>query len=226
MNEVVKVPSREVKSNPFNINILFLFALFFIFKNTLPLNNTNKTSKLDFKNPLDLLKSININEIRKKADMMIKTAPYLPENVVVGLNKVVPLYEKINAVIYLLEFLKSSNSISKVVPNKTMSQKEKIKEVVNIVNKEMPNDTLKSITPYVDVFLNLDKYKGLLNMFTSMTNSKEEGNQLDSLVNSISPLLNGSSKGNNKNIPIMDILKVLTSDDDVESKANNKDGDS
>ena len=223
MNEVVKAPSREVKSNSFNINILLLFVLFFIFKNTLPIRSKDKTLNLDFKNPLDLLKKVNINEIRSKADMLIKTGPYLPENLVVSLNKVVPLYEKVNAVIYLLEFLRSSNSVSKIIPHKTMAQKDKINEIVNIVNKEMPNDTLKSVTPLIDVFLNLDKYKGLLNMFNSMSSSKSEGNQLDNLVKSITPLLNGNSENSEKNIPIMDILKVLTSDDTTDIKNKDKD---
>lgn len=215
MNEITNVPSKSVKQNFFNANILFALAIFFIFRNAIPQNKISKSLNFNNINLLNILRSLDIQQIRNKIDILIKTGPYLPDNVVTTLNNIVPIYEKVNAIIYLIEFLKSSNSSSIIEANSNLTQQEKISHIVKILNKEIPNKTLKNITPFIEIALNIDKYKDIIKVIPLLANSDNKENQFEKISEVLSPLFKSSNS--NQNLPILDILKVLSSDDNNKS---------
>lgn len=230
MNEIVKVPSKKIKTNPFNYNILFLFVIFFIFKGSFSNKKVlpNITSffnsfKTSVNNNIQNLDTINIYDIRKKVDVLMKAAPYLPEQVVFTVNKIYPYYEKFNAIISLVEFIKSSNPSSLVIPMNKMTQKDKVKQIMNIVTEEIPNSKIASVTPIVDLVLQADKFKGILNMFSSGDTKKKNNNSLENIISSLGSVLGGGSESTNEKmkdiLPMMEILKVLMSSDNEKEEA-------
>lgn len=223
MNDLEKVPSKSIL--PFNKkqNIVLYLAVFLVVKNVFLkdrnlydiVHSFNLKSRSNFN-----LSKINMHEVRRKVDILLKTAPYLPETVIHSLNKIVPTYEKINRVVGLLEFLNNNASISSITPSVNLSSTDKIKSVLSVVNEEFPNNSFKSITPIIDIVLNFDKYKGLLEVFTTLSDPNSSELNLENIINAVAPIFGENNDKFKDILPMIELFQALsTSEDNTNNEA-------
>ncbi|MGO1367731.1 hypothetical protein [Senegalia sp. (in: firmicutes)] len=214
MNELSPIEKR-VKSlldNP-----LLLILLIPILQKILK-KEKNGALNLDLKS----LSKINLSKVLDKVDILIKVAPYLPQDFISIINKYLPMYDRISKSFIVMDFFKRTSTVSPVVVANELNPKEKTNRVSYILKEELPQTEYKKISPYISIATNIDMYKGMLKVLTNLNSSENENDSLDNIIDLIGPLLAQSSKDsdNNKNKPdigkLLGLLDIL-GDDEKES---------
>ncbi|MGO1818993.1 MAG: hypothetical protein ACTH0S_04855 [Senegalia sp. (in: firmicutes)] len=216
MNELSPIEKR-VKSlldNP-----LLLILLIPILQKILK-KEKNGALNLDLKS----LSKINLSKVLDKVDILIKVAPYLPQDFISIINKYLPMYDRISKSFIVMDFFKRTSTVSPVVVANELNPKEKTNRVSYILKEELPQTEYKKISPYISIATNIDMYKGMLKVLTNLNSSENENDSLDNIIDLIGPLLAQSSKDsdNNKNKPdigkLLGLLDILGDDEKEENE--------
>lgn len=229
MNEIMSVPLEHQVVSPSNLHInklVLLLPLVILIGKSLD-GFTKKNNDL-FSLGSDFITSIDYEDLGEKIDLIKKIGPYLPGNYIEPLNTIIPMAEKAIKVIGLLDFIATNKSYQPIRSVGDLSSKERINGILSAIKDEVSDDKMKSAGPAIELILNFDKYKDLVNMFSSLssiTNQVEKKsppvekleklvesnvgnkNQLESIVDLIKPIL-----GDNQNIStdkLGDMLKML-----------------
>ncbi|MGO1479050.1 hypothetical protein [Senegalia sp. (in: firmicutes)] len=216
MNELSPIEKR-VKSlldNP-----LLLILLIPILQKILK-KEKNGALNLDLKS----LSKINLSKVLDKVDILIKVAPYLPQDFISIINKYLPMYDRISKSFIVMDFFKRTSTVSPVVVANELNPKEKTNRVSYILKEELPQTEYKKISPYISIATNIDMYKGMLKVLTNLNSSENENDSFDNIIDLIGPLLAQSNKNsdsdNNKSKPdigkLLGLLDIL-GDDEKES---------
>jgi len=160
---------------------------------------------------LDLksLSKINLSKVLDKVDILIKVAPYLPQDFINIINKYLPMYDRISKSFIVMDFFKRTSTVSPVVVANELNPKEKTNRVSYILKEELPQTEYKKISPYISIATNIDMYKGMLKVLTNLNSSENENDSLDNIIDLIGPLLAQSSKDSDNNKSKPDIGKLL-----------------
>ncbi|MGO1371378.1 MAG: hypothetical protein ACTHVE_05930 [Senegalia sp. (in: firmicutes)] len=216
MNELSPIEKR-VKSlldNP-----LLLILLIPILQKILK-KEKNGALNLDLKS----LSKINLSKVLDKVDILIKVAPYLPQDFISIINKYLPMYDRISKSFIVMDFFKRTSTVSPVVVANELNPKEKTNRVSYILKEELPQTEYKKISPYISIATNIDMYKGMLKVLSNLNSSENENDSFDNIIDLIGPLLAQSNKNsdsdNNKSKPdigkLLGLLDIL-GDDEKES---------
>lgn len=220
MNELS--PSIEKRVKNLLDNPLLLIFLIPILKNILSKEKGN-VFNLDLKN----LSRVNLTKILDKVDIIIKIAPYLPQDFIHTINKYLPMYDRISKAFIVMEFFQRTSTVSPIVVANELNPKEKTNRVSYILKEELPQTEYQKINPYISIATNLDMYKGILKVLTNLNSSDNESDGLDNIIDLIGPLLaqSGENKGSgeNKTNDINKLLGLLDIFSDDEDKGENKD---
>ncbi|MTI68830.1 MAG: hypothetical protein FH751_01065 [Firmicutes bacterium] len=226
MNEITKISSPKINKSPFNNNLLILGVLAIpILKNTF-----FKNKSID-----RIIGDVNIRSIQNKVEIVKKVGPYLPEQVVSTINTYMPMYEKISSIIGLMEILNSNKSFTPIKPVTNLNQNDKMNKIFTLVKDELPNDTLKSVKPLLDIVTNIDKYKVILDLLASFNDPNKKSFNMENLIDVIVPLMGGADNKNAEKmqdmVKMMELVNILNSDDDKDDedaeskKESNKEND-
>lgn len=222
MNEIISVPSTEIKYNPLNNNLLPLLLLVPLLKGPL-LNDISSQNSINLEGISSTISStinsLNLNNIRKGVDILIKAGPYLPEPMINIMNSMVPYYEKINRIIKFVDFMTSNNSISPIQPVSSLNNREKVRRIITIVEEEIINGKLDNFKPIIDLITNIDKYTAVIKMLSVINDpSNNSENQMENIVNVMTTLMGGTDEKNGKKMKDMmqmiELMKILNSSDE------------
>ncbi|WP_066504861.1 hypothetical protein [Abyssisolibacter fermentans] len=219
MKKIVSTPAKRVQNLPMNnntslpyniikendnsyntspINTLFapLFAtpilgyalLFFASKHVvnnikgLSLNNLNLNSLN--------LNTDSINSLRNKLDTALKIVPYLPENMISTVNKYIPIYNKLNKMYSLIEFAQNNSSLSEIKSVSNLSKQDKVSNILTVIKEDYPDSAINGISPFIEIFSNMDKYKTVLDGIKNMGNiDNAPEDTIKSIIDIAGPLL-------------------------------------
>ncbi|SDY62288.1 hypothetical protein SAMN05660462_00488 [Proteiniborus ethanoligenes] len=229
MNEILSVPSDGEITTQSNLHInKFILLIPLILLVVKSMDGLKRKSSDIFSLGSELIASIDYESLSEKIDMLKKIGPYLPENLIYSLNSIVLIGEKAVKVIGLMDFVSTNKSYQPISSIGELSSKDRINGILSTIKDDISDEKVKNIKPAIDIILNFDKYKDLVNMFSSlnsMTNkiekkpaptektesviepSESNKNQLESMINLIKPIL-----GDNPNIStekISDMFKML-----------------
>ncbi|MTI65923.1 MAG: hypothetical protein FH753_04900 [Firmicutes bacterium] len=218
MNEITKISSPKMNKSPFNYNLLIIgFLAIPILKNTF-----FKNKSLD-----RIISDVNIRSIQNKVEIVKKVGPYLPEQVVSTINTYMPMYEKVSSIIGLMEILNSNKSFTPIKPVTNLNQNDKMNKIFTLVKDELPNDTLKSVKPLLDIVTNIDKYKVILDLLASFNDPNKKSFDMENLIDIIVPLMGGADNKNAEKmqdmVKMMELVNILNSDDDKDDAKDNED---
>lgn len=226
MNELTVSSQKEINKSPFN-NPILLILLVPLFKSIL------SKDKNVFNLNLRGLNGISLTRVLDKVDVLIKVAPYLPNDIITVINKYLPTYDKLSKALIVMEFFSRSGSVSPIVVANELNPKEKADRVSYILKEELSKNEYQKISPFIGIATNLDMYKGVLKVITNLTgsdnNSEGSGGSggLDNIFKIIGPLLGQSGEGMGKIGDMMKMMELINlfSDDDEDDegdKAENK----
>lgn len=217
MNELSPIEKRFKKliDNP-----ILLILLIPILKNIL---TKDKDGALNLN--LKSLSRINISKVLDKVDILIKIAPYLPQDFIDFINKYLPMYDRISKAFIVMEFFNRTSTVSPIVVANELNSKEKTNRVSYILKEELPQTEYKKISPYISIATNLDMYKGMLKVLTNLSSKENEDDNLDNIIDLIGPLIANSNKEKSDNENKPDINKLLGLLDVFSADEYKEDGD-
>lgn len=219
LNEIVAVPSNQniiEKSNLHIQKLIFLLPLVLLVNNF----SHEFTRKRNVVSGLgnDFIASIDIKSLNEKMDIIKKVGPYLPEYVVDPLNTIIFFIEKATTIIGLMEIITTNKSYAPIVALDNLTNKDRINGILSTIKDEANDEKVNTLKPVIDVILNFDRYKSLINMMSSLSNMN---NRMDKVSNTLPKAEIPAQASSNNPIQIEDmanILKPLLGND--ESKIN------
>lgn len=244
LNELVAIPSNQNITEKSNLHInrlIFLLPLVLFISNSSQIFTKKDKNLLGLSS--DLMASIDFKSLNEKVDIIKKIGPYLPETVVDPINSIVFLVEKATKVIGLVEIISTNKSYTPIVALENLTNRDRVNGILSTINDEVADERLNNIKPIIDVALNFDKYKALVNMVSSLGNmnnkidtiastppkaeipiqSRENKvNQIEDIVNVMKPLLgNDDKKVNQLNNMVNAIKPMLEKKDNKTNQMEN-----
>ncbi|MGF7056568.1 hypothetical protein [Brassicibacter mesophilus] len=185
MNELVPAPENPIvparSNNLFNSKYILFIPLFFILSNTVKKSSVTDNAFSDILYKLPSL--LDFENLGGKIEILKKIGPYLPETSVGTINTVIVSLDRVNKVIGLMDVV-SANKVQKPIATvDNLSNKERISHILTIIQEEMPEDKIKNIRPILDIALNFDKYKTIINMMSTLTSTSSSSNKSEKQSN-------------------------------------------
>lgn len=244
LNEIVAIPSNQNLTERSNLHInklIFLLPLVLLISNS-SRGITKKRANVSGLGS-DFLASIDIKSVNEKMDIIKKIGPYMPEYIVEPLNTVIFFIEKATTIIGLMEIITTNKSYTPIITYDNLSNKDRINGILSTIKEEAKDEKLNALKPVIDVALNFDKYKSLIDVVSSLgnmnsrvekvsspspkveipvQNNSNKPAQIEDMINIFKPLLgNDESKINQLNSMVGAIKPLL---ENRENKSNQLDG--
>lgn len=202
-------------------NILIFIVLLIAGK-----NQGNKLTGLNtlenFVNTMEIDTKYTLEKIR----MAKKIGTYFPEQYIPLINKSILFTERIMKINELIEFMK--NEEYQYIKEATIvdSNKDRLNKIIHVLQKEASRSETKNVGMIMDLIINMDKYKKMFSVLTSVINSQDGLNDPTQLMNILTPLMDGDDLKNKDKFKemgkMMEIMKILNSPKQENKEENKK----
>ncbi|TCU71611.1 hypothetical protein EV204_10673 [Tissierella praeacuta] len=202
-------------------NILIFIVLLIAGK-----NQGNKLTGLNtlenFVNTMEIDTKYTLEKIR----MAKKIGTYFPEQYIPLINKSILFTERIMKINELIEFMK--NEEYQYIKEATIvdSNKDRLNKIIHVLQKEASRSETKNVGMIMDLIINMDTYKKMFSVLTSVINSQDGLNDPTQLMNLLTPLMDGDDLKNKDKFKemgkIMEIMKILNSPKQENKEENKK----
>ncbi len=240
LNEVVAIPSNQNITEKSNLHInklVFLLPLVLLVSNSSLGFTRKKSNTLDLKS--DFIASIDIKSLNEKLDIFRKLGPYMPETIVGPMNSIIYFVDKGTKIVDLLELISSNRSYTPIAALDNLTNRDRINGILTTIKDEVTDERINNIKPVIDVVLNFDRYKSLINAISSLGNisskpnviantlpkaeipvqsNEKKINQVEDMVNLMKPLLGNDEKKANQLDNMINAIKPILRND--ENKSN------
>ncbi len=231
LNEIVAIPSNQNLTEKSNLHInklIFLLPLILLISNSTR-DSTRKKNDI-FSLGSDFLASVDIKNVNEKMDIIKKIGPYMPENIIEPLNTVIFFVEKATTIIGLMEIITTNKSYIPIVAYNNLSSKDRLNGILSTVKDEANDERLNALKPAIDVALNFDRYKSLIDMVSGLGNlnnrvekaaspppkieipvqsNSNKPVQIEDMVNMFKPLLGNDENKINQLNSMVNVLKPM-----------------
>ncbi|SHE27469.1 hypothetical protein SAMN02745784_00051 [Tissierella praeacuta DSM 18095] len=202
-------------------NILIFIVLLIAGK-----NQGNKLTGLNtlenFVNTMEIDTKYTLEKIR----MAKKIGTYFPEQYIPLINKSILFTERIMKINELIEFMK--NEEYQYIKEATIvdSNKDRLNKIIHVLQKEASRSETKNVGMIMDLIINMDTYKKMFSVLTSVINSQDGLNDPTQLMNILTPLMDGDDLKNKDKFKemgkMMEIMKILNSPKQENKEENKK----
>lgn len=231
LNEIVAIPLNQNLTEKSNLHInklIFLLPLILLISNSTR-DSTRKRNDI-FSLGSDFLASVDIKNVSEKMDIIKKIGPYMPENIIEPLNTVIFFVEKATTIIGLMEIITTNKSYTPIVAYNNLSSKDRLNGILSTVKDEANDERLNALKPAIDVALNFDRYKSLIDMVSGLGNmnnrvekaaspppkieipvqsNSNKPVQIEDMVNMFKPLLGNDENKINQLNSMVNVLKPM-----------------
>lgn len=232
LNEIVVIPSNQNITGKSNLHInklIFLIPLVLLISNSSHGFKRKNSNASGFSS--DFIASIDVESLNERVDIIKKIGPYLPETAVGPINSIVFFVEKATKIIGLIELIATNKPYTPIVAIDNLTNKDRINGILSTIKDDVADERLNNIMPVIDVALNFDRYKALINMISSLGNinnnnvdrkpvqsDEKKINQIEDIVNIMKPLLGNDEKKVNQLDNMVNAMKPMLGNN--ENKAN------
>ncbi|MEY8416385.1 hypothetical protein AAK964_08795 [Tissierella praeacuta] len=202
-------------------NILIFIVLLIAGK-----NQGNKLTGLNtlenFVNTMEIDTKYTLEKIR----MAKKIGTYFPEQYIPLINKSILFTERIMKINELIEFMK--NEEYQYIKEATIvdSNKDRLNKIIHVLQKEASRSETKNVGMIMDLIINMDTYKKMFSVLTSVINSQDGLNDPTQLMNILTPLMDSDDLKNKDKFKemgkMMEIMKILNSPKQENKEENKK----
>ena len=149
----------------------------------------------------------------EKIKIAKKVGAYFPEQYIPLINKSILFTERLIKINELADFMKNDEYVYIKEPISVDNNKERISKMVNVIQKETPNTEVKNLGMMMDLIVNMDKYKQMFGMISSVMGNKDAVKDPTQLMSLLGPMLTGDNQKNSDKMKemnaMMEIMKVL-----------------
>lgn len=177
--------------------------------------NMESTASNPLHNVTNYLSALEVDSdyTEEKIRIMKKISPYMPSQYNSTISKSILITEKIVRLIDVVEFLKIEDT-----PRTTsieLESKDRLKKIVNIVQDEVKSSKIDNMGMIMELILNMDKYKKMLQAYNTISRNKNGISDINSIMALMEAFMDGSSEKDKEKIKemarMMDIMKILDS---------------
>ncbi len=155
--------------------------------------------------------SIDSRYTTEKIKIAKRIGPLLPTEHGPTFNKSILMAEKIIRIKELIEFL--DNAEVQEFSAIELEPKERLQRIIYTLQDEVNNSQIENLGTVLNLILNIDKYKKMLNAYNSLMNNKNPLSDTNSIISLMETFMEGSSEKDKEKIKemskMMDILKML-----------------
>lgn len=197
--------------------LLFLFML---------LSQNTEIQSVDV--PLHKIKSylnnieIDYKYTREKIKIANKIKPYVPTDYIEAFDKSLIVTEKLIKIVEVLDYI-NTLEIVEVEPIE-LPPIERLQHIVNIVQEEAKNSKLENLGMVLDLLVNMDNYKKVFNVLTTMMKDKKSVNDPNTLVKLMDTFMEGKSDKDKEKVKemskMLEVFKMLDTPSSSQSKPN------
>lgn len=197
--------------------LLFLFML---------LSQNTEIQSVDV--PLHKIKSylnnieIDYKYTREKIKIANKIKPYVPTDYIEAFDKSLIVTEKLIKIVEVLDYI-NTLEIVEVEPIE-LPPIERLQHIVNIVQEEAKNSKLENLGMVLDLLVNMDNYKKVFNVLTTMMKDKKSVNDPSTLVKLMDTFMEGKSDKDKEKVKemskMLEVFKMLDTPSSSQSKPN------
>lgn len=179
------------------------------------LSNTQKKESFSLSFENNFLSNMVIDQqyTTEKIRIVKKIGPYLPEQYIPLINKSVLFTEKIIKITELVEFMQESDYQTIEETIEINNNKERLNKIISVIQKEANNSEMKNLGTVLDLIVNMDKYKSMINILSSVMSSGDALKDPSKLISLIAPIMDTTSNKDNEKIKemnkMMEIFKLL-----------------
>ena len=125
---------------------------------------------------------------------MKKIGSYFPPEYITPINKSIIITEKILKGYETLDFIENSeiNYIESSIPIK--DNKERFNYIINTIKNEVSNEEIKNMGMFLDIIVNMDKYKTMFTMLNSLMSDPDSLNDPNKIFQIMEPLIEGKTE--------------------------------
>ncbi|WMM26873.1 hypothetical protein RBU61_09435 [Tissierella sp. MB52-C2] len=149
----------------------------------------------------------------EKIKVVKKVGAYFPEHYIPLINKSILFTERLVKINELANFMKNDEYAYIKEPISVNNNKERISKVVNVIQNEVPKTEVKNLGMMMDLIINMDKYKQMFSMLTSVMGNQDALKDPTQLIGMLAPIMGGDSQQNGDKMKemskMMEIMKAL-----------------
>lgn len=179
-----------------NQTIVLIFLIYL----SMQRKENKKTISLDLKN-------LDIDNTYKKINILKKIGPYFPEEIIPILNKSLFLTEKIVKICEVADFVSTNNYYQEINSARIDNNKERFNYIISTLKQEIPEEKIKSMDYPMNIILNYDKYKYMMNIISIIISNPQSLNDPNELLKASESLMDGMKE--NEKEKIKDMMKMF-----------------
>ena len=167
--------------------------------------------------------SFSASHTKEKIRITKKIGPYFPEEVLPALNKSLIITEKIVKLQETIDFMKlpEDNYIKEAIV--VDNPKQRLSYIMNTIRKEVPKQEVQDMGIIMEVILNVDRYKKILNILNSILSNPDILNDPKQMVILIEPFMEGKTKEEKEKLKDMiNMLEIMKSLDEPQKENKTK----
>lgn len=176
-------------------------------------SQNNKLTRLNFENSYLSNMEIDRKYTLEKIKIIKEIGPYLPMQYIPLINKSVLITEKIVKITELAEFMKESDHDIIKEAIEINNNKDRLNKIINVIQKEATKSEVKNMGTILDLIVNIDKYKNMMTILSSVMNTGDLPKDPSKLIDIIAPLINTDDNADKEKIKemnkMMEIFKLL-----------------
>ena len=183
-----------------NTQILFLLAMFL-------LNNKNNKEVHII---VDYIKTMEIDPhyTEKKISMAKKISPLLPKEYIYPFEQAILYTSAIVKILDVKSIFIEKQEI-KITPIPLKDNKERLDRIMTILQEESLNTDFTSMGMVMNIIVNMDKYKNILNIFTKINTNKDGIKDNDDFMKLALSIL-GEGKSDKESKEIEKMIRIIS----------------
>lgn len=188
-------------------------TLLFLFIVAISNSQNNKLTRLNFENSYLSNMEVDRKYTLEKIKIIKEIGPYLPMQYIPLINKSVLITEKIVKITELAEFMKESDHDIIKEAIEINNNKDRLNKIISVIQKEATKSEVKNMGTILDLIVNIDKYKNMMTILSSVMNTGDLPKDPSKLIDIIAPLINPDNNADKEKIKemnkMMEIFKLL-----------------
>jgi len=200
--------------------------LIFIFLLIIGKNQGNEFASLqtlgNFINNIEIDPKYTLEKIK----IVKKVGAYFPEHYIPLINKSILFTERLIKINELVDFMQNDEYQYIKEPISVDNTKDRLNKIMHTIQKEVPRPEVNNLGTMMDLILNMDKYKKMFSMLSSLMGNQDNSKDPTQLMSMLAPMLGNDSQKNNDKLKemgkMMEIMKVLNSPKQENSKEDKK----
>lgn len=172
----------------------------------------------------EYIRNIKVDPLytEEKIKIAKKIAPLIPEEYNYTVTRSIMLAEKIVRILDLVEFLNTPEENYSIEPVHVSDNKERISKIMATIQQEAPKSRVNNYGMVMDLLVNMDKYKIMLETFSSLMSNPDMLKDSKGIMKIMETFMQNSSIDNAKLKEMSQMMQIIKALDSPKRKTHRR----